>query len=128
LKYIVNFCLCFLCLECYPMKRIIEEVLQAEEKVGAVLAQAREKASEIRLSAEKEISKKTNEAKKEARQIIRNAVEDAEKEAERIRGERLQQADKGKDAIFSNNTNVVDDLIDSICNIILSTEYEKDTK
>jgi len=110
------------------MKQIIEEVFQAEEKVGAVLAQAREKASEIRLSAEKEISEKTNEAKKEARQIIRSAIEDAEKEAERIRGERLQQTDKGKSAILNNNTDVVDDLIDSICNVILSTEHEKDTK
>lgn len=73
------------------MKLIIEEVLQAEEKVNAVLAQAREKASEIRLPVEKEISEKTNGAKKQAQQIIRSAIEDTEKEAERIRGERLQQ-------------------------------------
>jgi hypothetical protein len=30
------------------MKRIIEDVLEAEEKVGAILRQAREKAAEIK--------------------------------------------------------------------------------
>ena len=35
------------------MKRIIEEVLQAEERVGDIIKQAREKASEIKEEIEK---------------------------------------------------------------------------
>ena len=37
------------------MKRIIEDVLEAEERVGAIIKEAHDKTAEIRRSAEKEI-------------------------------------------------------------------------
>ena len=110
------------------MKRIIEDVLEAEEKVGVILKQAREKASEIRRSAESEISEKTNEAKKEAREIVQTAVEEAKIEAERIRAEKLERVDAEKDALLSGKSpnddrkDVIDGLVDEICNVIRSTE------
>ena len=110
------------------MKRIIEEVFEAEEKVDTVLRQAREKASEIRHSAEKDVSEKISDAKQRALEIMRAAVEDAKKEAERIREEKLKQADQEKDTLFNNNADTIDDLVDDICKIILTTEYEKDNK
>ena len=110
------------------MKKIIEEVLQTEKKVSLVLGQARNKASEIRQSVEKEISDKMSDAKQKAREIIQAAVEDAKKEAERIRKEKLKQADREKDTLLNNNTDTMDNLVDNICNIILTTEYEKDSK
>ncbi len=110
------------------MKRIIEEVLQAEERVGAILKQARNKASEIRRSAEKDISEKMSDAKQKAREIIQATVEDATKEAERIREEKLKQADQEKDTLLNNNTDTIGNLVDNICNIILTTEYEKDNE
>ena len=104
------------------MKEIIEEVFKAENKVTEILRQAREKASEIRQSADKESSEKINEAKQQARQIIQIAVENAKKEAENIRLEKLRQADLEKDAILSQKQ-TIDSLIDKICNIIIATEY-----
>jgi vacuolar-type H+-ATPase subunit H len=110
------------------MKKIIEEVLQAEEKVGIVLDQARNKASEIRQSVEKEISEKMSAAKQKAREIIQTTVENAKKEAEHIGEEKLKQADQEKDTLLNNNTDTMNNLVDNICNIILATEYEKDSK
>ncbi len=110
------------------MKKIIEEVLQAEEKVGIVLKQARNNASEIRQSVEKEISEKMNVAKQEAREIIQTTVENAKKEAEHIMEEKLKQADHEKDTLLNNNTDTMINLVDNVCNIILTTEYEKDSK
>ena len=110
------------------MKKIIEEVLQAEEKVSIVLKQARHKASEIRQSAEKEISEKMSDAKQKARKIIQTTVENAKKEAEHIGEEKLKQADQEKDTLLDNNTDTIKNLVDSTCNIILTTDYEKDSK
>ena len=107
------------------MKEIIEEVFKAEEKVGVILKQAREKASEIRQNAEKENLDRVNETKQKARETIQTAVEQAKKEAELIREEKLRQADSEKDSIL-NNKDMIDGLIDNICNIILTTECEKD--
>jgi vacuolar-type H+-ATPase subunit H len=110
------------------MKKIIEEVLQTEEKVSVILGQARNKASEIKQSAEKEISEKMSDAKQKAREIIQTTVEEAKKEAEHIREEKLKQANQEKDTLLNNNTDTMDNLVDNICNIILTTEYEKESK
>ena len=106
------------------MKRIIEEVLQAEERVGTILKQARERASEIALSAEKEISEKMDGARGEALEIIKNTVEDAKREGERIGEEILKQADHEKDTLLKNNKDAIDGVVDNICGIILPTGYE----
>ena len=111
------------------MKRIIEDVLEAEEKVGVILKQAREKAFEIRRSAENEMSEKTNEAKQAAREIVRIAVEDAKRDAERIRAEKLELVDAEKEALLSGRSpedndrnDVIDGLVNEICNVITTTE------
>ena len=110
------------------MKQIIGEVFQAEEKVGIILEQARNKASEIRRSVEKEVVEKMSDAKQKAREIIQTTVEDAKKEAELIKEEKLKQADQENDALLSNNTDTINNLVDNICNIILTTEYDKNSE
>ncbi|MGD2095215.1 MAG: hypothetical protein PVH77_09445, partial [Phycisphaerales bacterium] len=75
------------------MKHIIEEVFEAEKKVSAILKQARNKASEIRQSVEKENSEKITDAQQKAREIIQTTIENAKKEAESIKEEELKQAD-----------------------------------
>ena len=110
------------------MKQIIKEVFQAEEKVGEILKQARNKASEIRQSADKENSDKTSEAKQKAREIIQTTVENAKKEAEHIGEEKLKQADREKDTLLNSNTNTMNSLVDNTCKIILTTEYAKDSE
>lgn len=110
------------------MKQIIEEVLRAEEKVGAMLRQARDKASEMGRSADKDISERMNDARQKGLEMVKAAVEDAKKEAERIRQEKLEQADKEKDALLNNNREAIDRLADNICNVILTTECDKDAK
>jgi vacuolar-type H+-ATPase subunit H len=110
------------------MKQIIGEVFQAEEKVGIILEQARNKASEIRRSVEKEVVEKMSDAKQKAREVIQTTVEDAKKEAELIKEEKLKQADQENDALLSNNTDTINNLVDNICNIILTTEYDKNSE
>ena len=110
------------------MKQIIGEVFQAEEKVGIILEQARNKASEIRRSVEKEVVEKMSGAKQKAREVIQTTVEDAKKEAELIKEEKLKQADQENDALLSNNTDTINNLVDNICNIILTTEYDKNSE
>jgi len=108
------------------MKRIIKEVFQAEQRVDEILKQARNKASEIRRSVEQENSEKISDAKQKAREIIQTAVEDAKKEAERIRREKLEQAKQEKDSLLNNKNEAIDKLVDRICGIVITTEYDKD--
>ena len=108
------------------MKEIIEEVFKTEKKVNVILKQAREKASEMRQSAEKENLEKISETKQKAREIIQAAVENTRKEAGIAREEKLKHADTEKESIL-NNKDAIDGLIDNICDIILTTEYDKDS-
>lgn len=106
------------------MKKIIAEVLRAEEKVGRVLKQARQEASEIARSAEQEISEKMTVARQQALDIVKNAVEDAKKEGERIRDETLERADREKDTLLTSNEDAIEGLVDNICGIVLTTGHE----
>lgn len=110
------------------MKKIVEEVLEAEKKLDAILRQARQKASEIRLTAEKDMSEQTNNARQQARETTQATVEDAKQQAQRDRQKRLEQADKAKDVIMEENADKINSLVDSICDVVLSTEYGRDSK
>lgn len=110
------------------MKRIIEEVLQAEEKVGAILKEARNRASEILRFAEKEVSEKISETKEQARELIKTTVEDAREEGRRIGDEKLKATDSEKDTLFENNAQTTSKLVDNICKIVLTTEHEGNKK
>ena len=68
------------------MKRIIEEVFQAEEKVGAILSQARERAAELKRAAEKEASELMGDARQKAQETTQTIVEEAKKGASEIPG------------------------------------------
>lgn len=106
------------------MKQIIEEVFEAEKKANEIIQKARDKASQIRQAVEKDNSEKIAQAKQKAKDIILNAVENARKEAEIVRQEKLKLAEKEKEAIIGNEK-VLNDLVESICNIIISAEDEK---
>jgi vacuolar-type H+-ATPase subunit H len=110
------------------MKQIIKEVFQAEERVGEILKQARNKASEIRRAVEKENAEKMADAKQKAREIIQTTVEEAKKEAERTRQEKLNQAHQERETLLKSKKETIDNLVDRICDIIVNTEYEKDKK
>jgi len=106
------------------MKRIIEEVLQAEQKVNTALKQAREKASEILRTAEKETSEKITQAREQSLEIMQTMVEEAKKEGERYREEKLKKVDQEKEALIQNNADATNALIDDICRIVLNTENQ----
>jgi len=108
------------------MKKIIEEVLQVEEKVGLELKQARNEASEMRSAAEKDVAERVNAANKEARELIQSMVDKAKIEAERYREEKLKAAEQGKEAFLSENANKIDGLIDNIVGIVLSGSSERE--
>jgi len=110
------------------MKKVIEEVLQIEEKVNANIKQTQLKANEIRMAADKDISEKTAKAKEKGREILQTAIEDAKKDAERLADEKIKQAEAGKDALLSSNSDKINTLVEDICKIILTTEYQTDTK
>jgi vacuolar-type H+-ATPase subunit H len=110
------------------MKRIIEEVLQAEERVGDIIKQAREKAAAIKSSAEKETTEKLNDAKQQALVIVQTIIENAKKEAEHISEEKLKKAKEEKDILLNEKSADIDGLVDNICEIILATGHERDSK
>lgn len=104
------------------MKQIIEEVLQAEAKVSTSLQDARTQASQIRLAAEKEAAAKLSEAREQSREFVQTEVERAKQEAERLRSEKLAQADAACDTLLNSHAQIMDKLVDDICQVILSTE------
>jgi vacuolar-type H+-ATPase subunit H len=106
------------------MKEIIAEVFQAEEKVNALLQQARAQASEIKGRAEKEITGKIGETQEKARQIMQTSLEEAKKEAEHIREQRLQQAGQEKEILLNQNTDTINNLVERICQMILTTDHD----
>jgi vacuolar-type H+-ATPase subunit H len=110
------------------MKRIIEEVLQAEERLSDIIKKAREKAAEIKLSAEKENTEKLNDAKQQALAIVQTKVENAKKQAERISEEKLKKARGQKDILLNEKSAEIDTLVDNICEIILTTGNKRDSK
>lgn len=108
------------------MRKIVKEILEAESRVGAILQQARERASEMRRSAESEISEETGAARQQARGIVQAAVAEAGRESEQIREEALRRADRQAEALRNGRTDVIEDLVTRICKVILSTECEMD--
>ena len=110
------------------MKKVIEEVLQVEEKVNTDIKQVQAKANEIRMAADRDISEKTAKAKEKGREILQTAIEDAKKEAERMAEEKIKAANAEKDALLSSNSEKINTIVEDICKIILTTEYQTDTK
>ena len=104
------------------MKKVIEEVLQVEEKVNANIRQTQAKANEIRMAADKDISDKTAKAREQGREILQTAIENAKKEAQRLAKEKIKQADAEKDALLSSNSDRINTLVEDICKIILTTD------
>ena len=110
-------------LGCDPMKEIIEEVLQAEQKVDGIVREAREKASQIKRSAEKDVSETISEAQEKAREIMLSRVEEAKKEAERIRREKLEEAERQREELVAKHEETIESLVDQIRGVILKTGY-----
>jgi len=104
------------------MKQVIEEVLQAEERVGVLLKGAREQADQIRRSTEQEISTLLNDARAEAQASTQSFLEDAKKEAEQIKADRLKLADQAKDRLLNDNADKVGDLVKNVCDLVMTTE------
>ena len=107
------------------MKEIIQEVLQTEENVSARLKEARAQAAHIRTTAENEVSDRINEAKAQARGLVQSMVEQARKDAEQHKEERLKQADE---ALIEGDSDTISQLVEDICSLIMSTEYDKDAE
>ncbi len=106
------------------MKQVIEEVLQAEERVGALLKGAREQADEIRRSAEQENSTLLNNARTEAQALTQSSLEEAKREAEQIKADRLKQADQVKDTLLNDNADKVNGLVKEVCSLIMTSSQD----
>jgi vacuolar-type H+-ATPase subunit H len=110
------------------MKQIINEVLQTEERLNAIIKQAREKAAVIKHSAEKETAEMLGETKQQALLIVQTAIENAKKEAEHIGEDKLKKAQEEKNILLNEKSAEIDSLVDNICEIILTTENKRDSK
>ena len=109
------------------MKQVVEDVLQAEEKAGALLRQARIQASEMRRVAEREASEKLVAAKEQARELMQTALEEERQAAEGMRAEMLEQADRDQETLLNGHAETIARLVEDICGIIVRTESEKVT-
>lgn len=103
------------------MKQVIEEVLQAEERVGTLLKGAREQADQIRRSTEQEVSTLLSDARAQAQASTQAFLDEVKKEAEQIKEDRLKQADQAKDTLLNDNADKVDDLVKNVCHLIMDT-------
>jgi len=106
------------------MRKIVKEILEAESRVSATLQEAREQASEMRRSVEREMSEKVSDARRQAQGVVQAAVERARKEAEQIREETLRRADQEENVLLDGKAEAIEDLVSRICTVILSTEDE----
>ena len=104
------------------MRKIVQEVIEAEGRAGAVLEEARARASERKRSADAEISEKIAEARRQAQEVLHTTVEEAEKEAQRLRAQAIERADRQAEELRDGRTDVMEDLVNRICRVILSTE------
>lgn len=110
------------------MRKIVKEILEAESRVSTILRQAREQAAQVRRSAEKEMSERISDARRQAQEIMQAAVAETGEEAERIRAEALRRADQQGSALRDGKAEVMEDLLDRICAVILNTECEMDNQ
>jgi len=108
------------------MRKIVKEIFEAEARVNAILREARERAAEIRRSAEKEMSEQVSDARRQALGMVQGAVEEARKEVAGIREEALRRADQQGSALRSGKAEAMDDLVNRVCAVILNTECEMD--
>ena len=106
------------------MKRIIEEVFQAEDEVSAVLGQARQRASEIKRAAEKEASETVSEAKRQAQEVAQAILDEARQQATRIRQDKLREAERAAEALRRRHAGGTDGLVEKVCQVILATGIE----
>jgi F-type H+-transporting ATPase subunit b len=104
------------------MRKIVKDILEAESRVDDILREARERASQMRLTAEKQVSEKMAGARREAQEIVQTAAEQARVEAERIRAETLKRAERQGADLLGGRAGAVDDLVARICTVVLSTE------
>lgn len=104
------------------MKKVLEEVLEVEEKVNDEISQARAKAAEIRSVADKDYSEKVSSAKERGREIVQEEIENAKKEAQREGQERLVEAKASREVFLSSNTEKVVSVVEKICQVVLETE------
>jgi vacuolar-type H+-ATPase subunit E/Vma4 len=108
------------------MRKIVREILETESRIGEILQEARQKASEMKLAADKEASEQVAEARQQARGIVQAAEEEAKKESERIGTETLERAQQQADALLDGKAEAIDDLVTRICDVLLNVEPEMD--
>lgn len=106
------------------MKQVIEEVLQAEERVGALLKEARAEADQVRRAVEHDISRMLNESRSQAQILMQTSLEEAKMDAEQIKEDRLKQADQAKETLLNDNADKVSGLVKEICDLIMSTDSD----
>jgi len=107
------------------MKQIIEDVLKAENDIHSLLHQARQQAAEIKHAVDKECAELLNEAKSKAQAMAQKTLEDARRDAEKLKEERLRQAEQEKKAFFAQNSSSITRLVDSIYQLLQSTESDQ---
>ena len=108
------------------MRKIVKEILETESRIGEILQQARQQASEMRLAADKEASDRTAQARQQAREIVQAVEEEAQRESERLAAETLEQAERQAQALLDGKAKAIEGLVSRICDVVLSVEPEMD--
>ena len=109
------------------MKRIIEEVFETEEKVSAILRQAQMQASEIRQSAEREISESLGARKTRLDRSSRRPSSRPGKRLSRSATRGSERPNRPKKCFVGNSTRNLDGLVETLCQVVRTTEYETDS-
>jgi vacuolar-type H+-ATPase subunit H len=105
------------------MNEIVDEIIQAEKRVEKLLTEAREKASEITQKAEKEAARVIEQARQKAQERVTRSVEDARDLARQTREKKLSAADSQTEEIFHRKKELIDEIVDTIVQLVISTNY-----
>lgn len=107
------------------MRQIVKDILETESKIREILEQARQKASQTKLAAEKEASEQVGSAGQQARAIVQTEVEEARKKSQQIREETLARADRQECASLDEKKEAMADLVARICAVVLNPDATK---
>jgi len=105
------------------MKDVVNEILQAEEKVEESLQKAREEAAGYKKDADREVNSIIGKAREKAQDSIREAVEEAKREAGIARNEAIKKAEEESRKLIDRNRAHIGELVEEIVTLVIGEDY-----
>ena len=107
------------------MLEIVQEILEAEQKAEAILAEARERAGKLRADAESNAQEQLSTARARAAELVQTRLGQTRADLDRKYQAVVEQAAATTAAFPDANAEGVDALISNIVQFICEPEYRR---